>query len=79
MSLDQLKPGQMGKIVAVAGNGPTRRRLLDLGIRTGEVVTMVKAAPLKDPLQISLANCHLSIRRKEASLVRVEVLSDNAA
>jgi Fe2+ transport system protein FeoA len=74
MSLDQLEPGQVGKILGVTGAGAIKRRLLDLGFRRGEVVTMIKSAPLKDPLQISIGNGHISIRRKEASLVTVEVL-----
>ncbi len=74
MSLDQLKPGQAGKVVGVAGIGAVKRRLLDMGIRRGEVVTVVKTAPLRDPIQVSLESGHISIRRSEASLVTVEVL-----
>ncbi len=77
MSLDQLKPGEMGKVIAVAGVGAVRRRLLDMGIRKGETIKMIKAAPLRDPLQISLAGGHISIRRSEASLIQVEIESDN--
>lgn len=75
MSLNDLKPGQSGEVVHVAGAGALRRRLLDLGIRTGETIKMVKAAPLKDPLEISLGNGHISIRRSEAALIEIKVLS----
>ena len=74
MSLDQLKPGQCGTILEVAGSGAIRRRLLDLGFRKGEVVKFIKTAPLRDPLQVSLGNGHITIRKSEASLVQVEVL-----
>ena len=74
MSLDQLKPGQSGRILEVAGSGALRRRLLDLGFRKGEVVKFIKTAPLRDPLQVSLGNGHITIRKSEASLVQVEVL-----
>ncbi len=77
MSLDQLRPGQSGKVVNVAGSGAIRRRLSDLGVRRGEIVRMIKSAPLRDPLQISLADSHLSIRRSEASLVSVEIVQDD--
>ncbi|SYZ74363.1 FeoA family protein [Candidatus Zixiibacteriota bacterium] len=76
MSLDQLKPGQAGRVLDIAGVGELRRRLLDLGLRRGEIVTMIKAAPLRDPLQVSLGYGHISIRRSEASLISVEVLLD---
>lgn len=74
-SLNDMKPGQTGTILGIAGRGPVRRRLLDLGIRAGEMIKMIKAAPLKDPLEISLHNGHLSIRRSEAALIAVEIES----
>ncbi|HDL03245.1 MAG: hypothetical protein DRP46_09130 [Candidatus Zixiibacteriota bacterium] len=75
MSLNDLKPGQSGKVISVAGQGAIRRRLLDLGIRSGETIKMIKAAPLKDPLEISLGNGHISIRRSEAALIEIKVVS----
>ncbi len=75
MSLNELKPGSTGKIVMVGGYGVTRRRLLEMGIRAGALVKMIKSAPLLDPLEISLGNGHISIRRAEAALISVDVLS----
>ncbi|MBN2225808.1 MAG: ferrous iron transport protein A [candidate division Zixibacteria bacterium] len=75
-SLDKLRQGQKGKVLAVAGYGAIRRRLYDLGLHAGEVITMVKTAPLKDPLEISFGNGHVSIRRSEAALITVEPLPD---
>lgn len=77
MNLSDLKPGQRGKVTEVTGPRPIRRRLLDMGIRLGETVALIKSAPLKDPLEISLGNGHLSIRRSEAALIRVEILKRN--
>jgi Fe2+ transport system protein FeoA len=76
MSLDQLKPGEIGIIISIAGAVAVRRRLLDMGIRKGETIKMIKAAPLRDPLQISLSGGHISIRRSEASLIQIEIKSD---
>ncbi|UCD94224.1 MAG: metal-dependent transcriptional regulator [Candidatus Zixiibacteriota bacterium] len=73
MSLNELKPGQTATVTSVAGSGSIRRRLMDLGIRSGEKVKMVKFAPLRDPIEISLGNGHLSIRRSEASLIEVKI------
>jgi Fe2+ transport system protein FeoA len=75
MSLSELKPGLTCKIVMVGGYGATRRRLLEMGIRSGATVKMIKSAPLLDPLEISLGNGHISIRRSEAALISVDVLS----
>jgi ferrous iron transport protein A len=73
-SLRDLKPGQSGRIIKVEATGPIRRRLFDLGIRSGEIVRMIRIAPLRDPLEISLGNGHISLRRSEAALITVEVL-----
>jgi Fe2+ transport system protein FeoA len=76
MSLDELKPGQRGIVVKVTVIVAIRRRLLDLGIRSGETVEMVKMAPLHDPLEVAINGGHLFIRRREASLVSIQQLSD---
>jgi ferrous iron transport protein A len=75
MSLNELKPGRTGKIITVGGFGATRRRLLEMGIRPGAMVKMIKSAPLLDPLEISLGNGHISIRRSEAALISIDALS----
>jgi len=76
MTLKQLKTAQKGKIIRINGSGSIRQRLLSLGFRSEEIVQMIKLAPLKDPLEISLGSEHLSIRRKEADLIIVELLSE---
>lgn len=72
INLGQLKPGQKGRIIRVGGYGAIRRRLYDLGLHAGETVQMIKAAPLKDPLEISFGNGHVSIGRSEAALIIVD-------
>ena len=76
VSLDALKPGQKGKVLNVNGKGPIRRRLLDLGFRAGEVVSIIKTAPLRDPLEIAINGGHFTIRRSEAAMVSIEVLGN---
>ncbi len=76
VSLDVLKPGQSGTVIHINGNGPIRRRLLDLGFRAGERVTVVKTAPFNDPLEVAMNNGHFTIRRSEAALVSIEVLGE---
>lgn len=76
VSLDVLGPGQSALVLHINGSGPIRRRLLDLGFRSGEKITVVKTAPFRDPLEIELNSGHFTIRRSEAALVSVEVLGD---
>ncbi|MFH2036415.1 MAG: ferrous iron transport protein A [Candidatus Zixiibacteriota bacterium] len=74
MTLNDLQSGQSGKITGVTGNGSIRRRLLDLGIHSGGIIKVIKAAPLKDPLEVSLGNGHITLRRTEAILIDIEPL-----
>jgi Fe2+ transport system protein FeoA len=74
ISLNNLRPGHTGKITAVGGSRTARRRLLEMGIRAGMTVRMIKSAPLMDPLEISLGNGHMSIGRAEAALITVDIL-----
>jgi Fe2+ transport system protein FeoA len=76
MSLDQLLPGQTARIIDIAGVGPVRRRLFEIGLRAGDQVKMIKSAPFYDPLHISLPGGHISIRRREAALISVEILPE---
>jgi len=75
ITLNELKPGRSGRILAVGGYGTIRRRLFEMGIRSGATVKMIKSAPLLDPLEISLGNGHISIRRAEAALISVDILT----
>ena len=74
MTLDELKPGQSGRITAIGVVGPLRRRLMDMGVLVGEEVKVIKVAPLGDPLEVSLKSYRLSLRRQEAQGLDVEIL-----
>jgi len=73
MTMADLEPGQHATITRVQGEGPLRRRLMDLGIITGTPVTMERSAPLGDPLEILVKGTHLSLRREEATAVQVKI------
>jgi len=72
MTLADLKPGQSGRIVAVASSGALRRRLMDMGLLPGQEIRVEKVAPLGDPLEIQVRSYHLSLRRAEAEGIAVE-------
>jgi ferrous iron transport protein A len=66
MNLAMLKPGQSGRISVIGAIGPLKRRLMDMGVLVGEVVRAEKVAPLGDPIEITVKNYNLSLRKKEA-------------
>ncbi len=70
-SVADLKPGQKGRVTQVSGEGPIRRRLLDMGILPDTTIELERVAPTGDPIWIKLEGMQLSLRRKEASLVSV--------
>jgi ferrous iron transport protein A len=74
MNLAMLKPGEKGKISAIGAIGPLRRRLMDMGVLVGEEVQVMKVAPLGDPLEVKVKGYSLSLRKKEALGIAVEVL-----
>ncbi|MEW6487475.1 MAG: FeoA domain-containing protein [Thermodesulfobacteriota bacterium] len=74
MNLGRLKPGESGRITAIGAVGPLKRRLMDMGVLVGEVVKVVKVAPLGDPMEVTVKNYQLSLRKKEAEGIAVEVL-----
>jgi ferrous iron transport protein A len=74
MNLSMLKPGETGKIKKIGANGPLKRRLMDMGILVGEIVMVEKIAPLGDPIEVTIKNYKLSLRKKEAEGIEVEVI-----
>jgi ferrous iron transport protein A len=71
--LSALRPGDRATIGRLAGGGPIRRRLLELGLTPGTRITMVRLAPLRDPMEIRVRGYQLCVRRSEADAVWVEV------
>lgn len=72
-TLDTFKIGEKGVIIKVNGEGATRRRLFDMGVTPGANVKLVKKAPLGDPLEITIRNYELTLRKNEAKQVILKV------
>ncbi|MCK9479444.1 MAG: ferrous iron transport protein A [Firmicutes bacterium] len=70
-TVKDLKRGESGLVQKVNGQGAIRRRLFDMGITPGATITMRKAAPLGDPVEITVRGYQLSIRKSEANSVVV--------
>ena len=72
MTLDELKPGQDAYIAAVKCEEPSlRKHILDMGLTPGTEVTMVKAAPLGDPLELRLRGYALTLRKADAQQIEL--------
>lgn len=74
MNLSMLKPGEKGKITRIGGFGPLKRRLMDMGVLVGEEVKVEKIAPFGDPIEVTIKNYNLSLRKKEAEGIGVKVV-----
>jgi len=70
-TLSSLLPGQRGFVQHVGGSRALRRRLMELGLLPGTEVEVVRAAPMLDPIELSLRGYRLSIRLAEAALVEL--------
>ncbi len=74
MNLSMLKPDEAGRIIKIRATGLLKRRLMDMGVLVGEIVKVEKVAPLGDPIEVTIKNYKLSLRKKEAEEIDVEVL-----
>ena len=71
-TLKDLKIGQSARVVKLHGEGAVRRRIMDMGMTKGVVVTVRKVAPLGDPLELTLRGYELSLRKDDAAMIEVE-------
>ncbi|HOP04374.1 MAG TPA: ferrous iron transport protein B [Tenuifilaceae bacterium] len=77
MLLSELQNGEYGIVSKVRGRGAFRKRITEMGFVKGKKVTVVKNAPLRDPIEYSVLGYEISLRRSEASLI--EVITPNEA
>jgi ferrous iron transport protein A len=74
MNLAMLKTGETARITKIGSIGPLKRRLMDMGVLVGEQIRVEKVAPLGDPIEVTIKNYSLSLRKKEAEGIAVEVM-----
>jgi len=72
MTLRDLKVGKSGRVVTVGGERALRRRLLDMGITPRTSITVKKAAPMGDPIELLLRGYVLTMRLEDAEKITVE-------
>ncbi|MDO4492516.1 MAG: ferrous iron transport protein A [Clostridia bacterium] len=71
MKLSELTTGKSAVITKVAGEGSLRLRLLDMGIIPKTKVTLVKVAPMGDPIEIRLRGYELTLRKEDAACITI--------
>jgi len=64
--------GETVTVVKLLGAGPTRRRIMDMGITKGVEICVRKVAPLGDPVELKVRGYELSVRKADAELIEVE-------
>ena len=70
-----LKDAQVGETVTVAklhGEGPVKRRIMDMGITKGTEVYIRKVAPLGDPMEVTVRGYELSLRKADTEMIEIE-------
>jgi ferrous iron transport protein A len=73
--MSTLKETPVGTTVSVkkiGGNGPIKRRIMDMGLTKGTQIYVRKVAPLGDPIELTVRGYELSIRKADAELIEVE-------
>ena len=71
-TLKDVKIGETVKVVRIHGEGALKRRIMDMGITKGVEIYVRKVAPLGDPVEITVRDYELSLRKADANLVEVE-------
>ena len=69
--LKDFSPSERGVVRRIEAEGKIRRRLFDMGVTPGAEITMRKAAPLGDPIEVTVRGFELSLRKNEAQNVLV--------
>ena len=70
-TLKDAKIGDTVKVVKLHGEGPVKRRIMDMGITKGVQVYVRKVAPLGDPVEVNVRGYELSIRKNDAEMIEI--------
>ena len=70
--LNEIPVGQTVVVKKITGEGPVKRRIVDMGITKGIEIYVRKVAPLGDPIEITVRGYELSLRKADATMIEVE-------
>ena len=71
-TLRDIACGNTVKVKKIVGEGPVRRRIMDMGITKGIEIYIRKVAPLGDPIEVTVRGYELSLRKADAEIIEVE-------
>ena len=71
-TLKEVPCGQTVKVTKLNGEGPVKRRIMDMGITKGVEIYVRKVAPLGDPVEVTVRGDELSLRKADAEMICVE-------
>ena len=71
-TLKDAKVGETVTVVKLHGEGPVKRRIMDMGITRGTQVYVRKVAPLGDPIEVTVRGYELSLRKADAAMIEVD-------
>ena len=71
-TLRDVKIGETATVVKLHGEGAVKRRIMDMGITRDTSVYVRKVAPLGDPVEVTVRNYELSLRKADAELIEVQ-------
>ena len=71
-TLRDAKVGSTVQVVKLHGEGPVKRRIMDMGITKGTSLYIRKVAPLGDPVEITVRGYELSLRKSDAEMIEVQ-------
>ena len=71
-NLREISCGMTVKVMKLTGNGPVKRRIMDMGITKGVDVFVRKVAPFGDPIEVTVRGYELTLRKADAEMIEVE-------
>lgn len=71
-TLKEVKNGETVTVAKLHGDGPVKRRIMDMGITKGVDVFVRKVAPLGDPIEVTVRGYELSLRKADAEMIEVQ-------
>ena len=70
-TLKDVKVGETATVARLHGEGPVKRRIMDMGITKGVQIYVRKVAPLGDPMELTVRNYELSVRKADAEMIEI--------
>ena len=71
-TLQEVNIGETVKVAKITGEGPVKRRIMDMGITKGTEIYVRKVAPLGDPIEVTIRGYELSLRKADIDIIQVE-------